>query len=94
MVFIGHHTGANVTELELRTRGFPGGDDELVQHYRQLIGAAPAFASGLDPEWCRAVMFELVTAAASKPPPRRRRWAVHDLGHEQHAVHHRAPRAR
>jgi hypothetical protein len=64
---------ATVTEKELRKSGFAGGDAELKGKYQELIGAAPAFAPGLEPEWCRAVMFELVTAAAVVPPPRRRR---------------------
>ena len=62
-----------MTEIELRQRGFPEGDRQLIARYCALIGAAPAFALGLDPEWRRSVMFELVTAAATRPPRRRRR---------------------
>ena len=62
-----------MTEQELYARGFAGGDSELAARYQDLIGTAPAFAPDLDPEWRRAMMYELVTAAACGPPPRRRR---------------------
>jgi hypothetical protein len=61
-----------MTESELLKLGFAG-DVELLAAYRELIGAEPAFNPELDREWCREVMFELVTAARRVPPPRRQR---------------------
>jgi hypothetical protein len=62
-----------VTENELCTRGFPGGDHELIARYRELIGTTPLFAPELDPEYRRDFMFELVMASALPPPAARGR---------------------
>ena len=44
-------------EEELKARGFPGGDAELLKEFRRLMGRDPAYIVS-EPNWVRSLMFD------------------------------------
>lgn len=79
-----------MTEDEIKARGYPGGDKQLLERYIAAFGGPPELAFGLEPtsEWGREILYNALAMQAAAGKSVRTgsigAWTVEELAEREH----------